>query len=68
MLTETDGRLCGLFTDSDLARLFEQRGDAAIDRPIREVMTPEPITVPVGARVARGGSKPYVDLRSASCR
>jgi arabinose-5-phosphate isomerase len=52
MLTEADGRLCGLFTDSDLARLFEQRGDAAIDRPIREVMTPEPITVPVGARVA----------------
>jgi arabinose-5-phosphate isomerase len=52
MLTETDGQLCGLFTDSDLARLFEQRGDAAIDRPIREVMTPEPITVPIGARVA----------------
>jgi arabinose-5-phosphate isomerase len=52
MLTEATGQLCGLFTDSDLARLFEQRGDAAIDRPIREVMTPEPITVPVGARVA----------------
>ena len=52
MLTDADGRLCGLFTDSDLARLFEQRGDAAIDRPIREAMTPEPITVPLGARVA----------------
>jgi arabinose-5-phosphate isomerase len=52
MLTETDGRLCGLFTDSDLARLFESRGDDAIDRPIREVMTPEPITLPVGTRVA----------------
>ncbi len=52
MLTEADGRLSGLFTDSDLARLFEQRGDVSIDRPIREVMTPEPITVPVGARVA----------------
>jgi arabinose-5-phosphate isomerase len=51
MLTDADGRLCGLFTDSDLARLFERRGDAAIDRPIREVMTPDPITVPVGARV-----------------
>jgi arabinose-5-phosphate isomerase len=52
MLTEIDGRLSGLFTDSDLARLFERRGDAAIDRPIREVMTPEPITVSVGSRVA----------------
>jgi arabinose-5-phosphate isomerase len=52
MLTEANGQLCGLFTDSDLARLFEQRGDSAIDRPIREVMTPEPITVPVGVRVA----------------
>jgi arabinose-5-phosphate isomerase len=52
MLTEVDGRLSGLFTDSDLARLFERRGDEAIDRPIREVMTPEPITVSVGTRVA----------------
>jgi arabinose-5-phosphate isomerase len=52
MLTEADGRLCGLFTDSDLARLFERRGDDAIDRPIRAVMTPLPITVSVGSRVA----------------
>jgi arabinose-5-phosphate isomerase len=52
MLTDADGRLCGLFTDSDLARLFEQRRDAALDRPIREVMTRQPITVPLGARVA----------------
>ena len=51
MLTGADGRLCGLFTDSDLARLFEQRRDGALDRPIREVMTPEPITVPLGTRV-----------------
>jgi arabinose-5-phosphate isomerase len=52
MLTAGDGRLCGLFTDSDLARLFEQRCDDALDRPIREVMTPTPITVGQGARVA----------------
>ena len=51
MLTGSDGRLCGLFTDSDLARLFEQRRDEALDRPIREVMTPQPITVPVGTRL-----------------
>jgi arabinose-5-phosphate isomerase len=52
MLTDADGRLAGIFTDSDLARLFEQRRDGALDRPIREVMTPRPITVPLGARVA----------------
>ncbi len=52
MLTDHDGRLCGLFTDSDLARLFEQRRDSALDRPIREVMTANPITVPLGTRMA----------------
>jgi arabinose-5-phosphate isomerase len=51
MLTGRDGRLCGLFTDSDLARLFEQRRDADLDRPIQGVMTPQPITVPVGTRL-----------------
>jgi arabinose-5-phosphate isomerase len=52
MLTDDTGKLCGLFTDSDLARLFELRRDAALDRPISEVMTCEPITVPLGTRVA----------------
>src|SRR5205823_8025553 len=52
MLTDSTGRLCGLFTDSDLARLFERRSDSALDRPVREVMTVNPLTVQVGARVA----------------
>lgn len=52
MLTEENGRLCGFFTDSDLARLFEQRRDAALDRPIHEVMTADPVTVTVGTRLA----------------
>ena len=52
ILTDAEGRLCGLFTDSDLARLFEERRDAALDRPIHEVMTPTPITVSQGTRVA----------------
>jgi arabinose-5-phosphate isomerase len=52
MLTGDEGRLSGLFTDSDLARLFEQRRDAALDRPIAEVMTADPATVPLGSRVA----------------
>jgi arabinose-5-phosphate isomerase len=52
MLLDLVGRLCGLFTDSDLARLIEQRRDDALDRPISEVMTPHPYTIPAGARVA----------------
>ncbi len=51
MLTDTDGRLCGLFTDSDLARLIEQRREAALDRPIKEVMTADPLTVVQGGRL-----------------
>jgi arabinose-5-phosphate isomerase len=34
MLVDEAGRLCGLFTDSDLARLIEVRRDEALDRPI----------------------------------
>jgi arabinose-5-phosphate isomerase len=52
MLLDEAGRLCGLFTDSDLARLIEGRRDDALDRPAREVMTVGPLTVPLGARVA----------------
>ncbi len=51
MLTDADGRLCGLFTDSDLARLFEQHRDDALDRPIREVMTACPLKVAAGTRL-----------------
>ncbi len=52
MLVDDLGQLAGIFTDSDLARLFEHRRDAALDRPIAEVMTPAPLTVGLGARVA----------------
>jgi arabinose-5-phosphate isomerase len=51
MLTDAAGRLSGLFTDSDLARLFEQRADRALDRPICEVMTVNPLHVPLGTLV-----------------
>lgn len=51
MLLDGEGKLVGLFTDSDLARLFEQRRDGSIDRPIRELMTPQPITARIGTRV-----------------
>ena len=38
MLTDKAGRLTGLFTDSDLARLFEKRDESALDRPMCTVM------------------------------
>jgi arabinose-5-phosphate isomerase len=44
--------LLGIFTDSDLARLFEKRREADLDRPIGEVMTPDPVQVAVGATLA----------------
>jgi arabinose-5-phosphate isomerase len=52
MLTDEQGRLSGIFTDSDLARLFEQRRDQALDEPIRDVMTAGPLTVCLGSMMA----------------
>lgn len=52
MLTGADERLTGIFTDSDLARLFEARRDNAFDRPIHEVMTPRPRTVQLGSMMS----------------
>lgn len=52
MLLDAEGRLAGIFTDSDLARLIETRRDDALDRPISEVMTQRPRTLPAEARVA----------------
>ena len=49
MLVDGDDRLTGVFTDSDLARLFEGRRDNAFDEPIRNVMTLHPRTVQAGA-------------------
>jgi len=51
MILDDAGDLAGIFTDSDLARLFERRLDAALDGPIGGVMTRRPVTVPVGTRL-----------------
>ena len=48
---DDDGRLLGIFTDSDLARLFERRREADLDRPIGEVMTPDPVQILAGSSV-----------------
>lgn len=52
MLTGAAGELVGLFTDSDLARLIEIRSDAALDRPVSEVMASAPTTVAAGESMA----------------
>lgn len=48
ILTNELGQLTGVFTDSDLARLLEQRKDESLDRPIRDVMTRQPVTAQSG--------------------
>ncbi len=52
LIEDEQSMLLGIFTDSDLARLFERRREADLDRPIGEVMTPEPYSIRVGARLA----------------
>jgi arabinose-5-phosphate isomerase len=53
LLLDAKGRLCGIYTDSDLARLFERRADENVDRPIREVMTRNPRTVRAGTKMGQ---------------
>ena len=49
MLIDGEGRLTGIFTDSDLARLLEGRREHALDEPIQHVMTRSPTTVQYGS-------------------
>ena len=51
MLTDENGRLSGLFTDSDLARIFESRRDAVLDEAIGNVMTAVPTSVQCSAKM-----------------
>jgi arabinose-5-phosphate isomerase len=52
LIVDEDEMLLGIFTDSDLARLFEHRREADLDRPIGEVMTPDPVQITVGAALS----------------
>ena len=49
MIVDQAGQLQGIFTDSDLARLFESRRDGLLDGPVRNVMTKHPTTAPQGS-------------------
>jgi len=52
MIVDQANRLVGLFTDSDLARLFERHNEQALDGPVRAVMTPRPFSVTIGTRMS----------------
>jgi arabinose-5-phosphate isomerase len=76
MLVDRSGKLSGLFTDSDLARLFEHNRDAALDRPIQEVMTARPSSVPQGSMMLDAiammaerkiSELPVIDRRGRPC-
>jgi arabinose-5-phosphate isomerase len=60
LIEDDNGRLLGIFTDSDLARLFEKRRDVELDQPIGAVMTADPYAIRVGATLAEA-----VDLMKA---
>ncbi len=51
ILVDGDSRIVGIFTDSDLAKLFERNSDGAFDRPISEVMTKTPISIRTHAKL-----------------
>ena len=51
MLTDTSGRLTGIFTDSDLARLLEQSGNEPLDQPVASVMSRRFQTIDDGSRL-----------------
>lgn len=52
MLLEADGRLAGLFTDSDLARLLASDDLTAIDQPVANVMVRQPTTISAESRMS----------------
>lgn len=51
MLLDDAGKLCGIFTDSDLAKLFERREIDFLETPVEQVMTRQPLIVPAESMV-----------------
>ncbi|WP_417390584.1 KpsF/GutQ family sugar-phosphate isomerase [Gimesia sp.] len=45
IITDKTNRVTGIFTDSDLARLLEERRDEQLDQPISQVMIRNPATI-----------------------
>jgi len=52
LLVDSRNKLSGIFTDSDLARLFEAREDDFFDKPICEAMTRKPSFIRSGRHMS----------------
>ncbi len=72
MLVDAAGKLSGICTDSDLARLFELRRDADLDAKVAKVMTRDPMNVRLGSMMSEAveliaqrkiSELPVVDLK-----
>ena len=50
LVVNSKGKLTGVFTDSDLARLLESQQDHSFDAPICKLMTSQPTTIQAGSR------------------
>jgi arabinose-5-phosphate isomerase len=61
VVDDHSGRLVGIFTDSDLAKLLEQQLDHCLDSPIKSVMTKSPVSIPIG-------SKTTLAVETLACR
>ena len=55
-------RLRGIFTDSDLVRILEQREDQLLDQPVGKVMTSNPVTIRTGELVSDA-----IEILSSKC-
>lgn len=62
LILSPENRLLGIFTDSDLVRILERKQDGALDQPIAELMTADPIRIRAGSLVSEA-----VDLLSSRC-
>jgi len=51
LLVDSNDRLSGICTDADLVRRFGHDGPAVLDRPVAEVMTADPVTLPANSLV-----------------
>ncbi len=51
LLVDDQGKLSGIFTDSDLARIFEKRLFNLLDQPVNNIMTCSPKVVQSGTKM-----------------
>ena len=52
MVVDQRACLVGIFTDSDLARLLAAKREQMLDQPILEAMTRNPLSIPMGSKLA----------------